>query len=67
MNALAILAKGKIHYQSRIGLSLDLCTWFKNTRPVITMAEVKALARSAHLIEPKVDVMIGSYLITRLT
>ena len=41
--------------------------WFKNIRPVITMAEVKALARPDHLVEIEVDAVIGSYLTTRLT
>ncbi len=39
--------------------------WFKNIRPVITMAEVKALARPDHLVEIEVDAMIGSYLVSR--
>jgi len=37
--------------------------WFKNIRPVITMAEVKALARPDHLVEIEADAMIGSYLV----
>ena len=41
--------------------------WFKNIRPVITMAEVKALARPEHLVEIEVDAVIGSYLTSRLT
>jgi enamine deaminase RidA (YjgF/YER057c/UK114 family) len=41
--------------------------WFKEIRPVITMAEVKALARPEHLVEIEVDAVIGSYLTTRLT
>ena len=41
--------------------------WFKDIRPVITMAEVKALARPEHLVEIEVDAVIGSYLTTRLT
>ena len=41
--------------------------WFKNIKPVITMAEVKALARPDHLVEIEVDAIIGSYLTSRLT
>ena len=41
--------------------------WFKNIRPVITMAEVKALARPDHLVEIEVDAVMGSYLTSRLT
>jgi enamine deaminase RidA (YjgF/YER057c/UK114 family) len=41
--------------------------WFKDIRPVITMAEVKALARPDHLVEIEADAVIGSYLISRLT
>ena len=41
--------------------------WFKNIRPVITMAEVKALARPDHLVEIEADAVIGSYLTSRLT
>jgi len=41
--------------------------WFKQIRPVITMAEVKALARPEHLVEIEADAVIGSYLTTRLT
>lgn len=40
--------------------------WFKQIRPVITMAEVKALARPEHLVEIEADAVIGSYLMTRL-
>ncbi|UCH20290.1 MAG: RidA family protein [Deltaproteobacteria bacterium] len=35
--------------------------WFKDIRPVITMAEVKALARPDHLVEIEVDAVVGSY------
>jgi enamine deaminase RidA (YjgF/YER057c/UK114 family) len=35
--------------------------WFKNVKPVITMAEVKALARPEHLVEIEVDAVVGSY------
>ena len=41
--------------------------WFKEIRPVITMAEVKALARPDHLVEIEADAVIGSYLTSRLT
>ena len=41
--------------------------WFKNIRPVITMAEVKALARPDHLVEIEAEAVIGSYLTSRLT
>ena len=41
--------------------------WFKDIRPVITMAEVKALARPEHLVEIEADAVIGSYLTSRLT
>ena len=37
--------------------------WFKNIRPVITMAEVKALARPAHLVEIEADAVVGSYVV----
>ena len=35
--------------------------WFKEIRPVITMAEVKALARPDHLVEIEAEAIIGSY------
>ena len=41
--------------------------WFKDIKPVITMAEVKALARPDHLVEIEADAVIGSYLTSRLT
>lgn len=41
--------------------------WFKNIRPVITMAEIKALARPDHLVEIEAEAVIGSYLTSRLT
>ena len=41
--------------------------WFKNIRPVITMAEVKALARPEHLVEIEADAVIGAYVTSRLT
>ena len=39
--------------------------WFNNIRPVITMAEVKALARPDHLVEIEADAIIGSYLVSK--
>lgn len=36
--------------------------WFKEIKPVITMAEVKALARPEHLVEIEAEAVIGSYL-----
>ena len=41
--------------------------WFKDIRPVITMAEIKALARPDHLVEIEAEAVIGSYLTSRLT
>ena len=41
--------------------------WFKEIRPVITVAEVSALARPDHLIEIEAEAVIGSYTISRLT
>ena len=35
--------------------------WFKQIKPVITVAEVSALARPDHLIEIEADAVIGSY------
>jgi len=40
---------------------------FKEIRPVITMAEVKALARPDHLVEIEADAVVGSYRTSRLT
>ena len=37
--------------------------WFKQIRPTITMAEVKALARPDHLVEIEAEAVIGSYLV----
>ncbi|MBW1930083.1 MAG: RidA family protein [Deltaproteobacteria bacterium] len=37
--------------------------WYKGVKPVITMAEVKALARPEHLVEIEVEAVVGSYLI----
>lgn len=39
--------------------------WFKKIKPVITMAEVKALARPEHLVEIEADAVIGSYRLAR--
>jgi enamine deaminase RidA (YjgF/YER057c/UK114 family) len=39
--------------------------WFKEFRPTITMAEVKALARPDHLVEIEVEAVIGSSLVQR--
>ena len=39
--------------------------WFKNVKPVITMAEVRALARPEHLVEIEVDAVVGSYALKR--
>ncbi|RLB43614.1 MAG: hypothetical protein DRH12_02495 [Deltaproteobacteria bacterium] len=37
--------------------------WYKGVKPVITMAEVKALARPEHLVEIEAEAVVGSYLI----
>jgi enamine deaminase RidA (YjgF/YER057c/UK114 family) len=37
--------------------------WFKNVKPVITMAEITALARPEHLVEIEAEAIIGSYLV----
>lgn len=37
--------------------------FFKEIKPVINMAEVKALARPDHLVEVEVQAVIGSYLL----
>jgi enamine deaminase RidA (YjgF/YER057c/UK114 family) len=39
--------------------------WFKKVKPVITMAEVTALARPEHLVEIEVDAVVGSYSLNR--
>jgi enamine deaminase RidA (YjgF/YER057c/UK114 family) len=39
--------------------------WFKEIRPTITMAEVKALARPDHLVEIEAEAVIGSYLVRK--
>ncbi len=35
--------------------------WYKEVKPVITMAEVKGLARPEHLVEIEAEAVIGSY------
>ncbi|MBW2094774.1 MAG: RidA family protein [Deltaproteobacteria bacterium] len=35
--------------------------WYKDVKPVITMAEIKALARPDHLVEIEAEAIIGSY------
>jgi enamine deaminase RidA (YjgF/YER057c/UK114 family) len=35
--------------------------WYKTVKPVITMAEVRALARPEHLVEIEAEAVIGSY------
>ncbi len=37
--------------------------YFKAIKPVVTMAEVSALARPAHLVEIEAEAIIGSYLV----
>lgn len=39
--------------------------FFKEIKPVITMAEVRALARPAHLVEIEAEAIIGSYLVKK--
>jgi enamine deaminase RidA (YjgF/YER057c/UK114 family) len=39
--------------------------WFKFVKPVITMAEITALARPEHLVEIEADAVIGSYKISK--
>jgi len=41
--------------------------WFKDIRPVITMLEVKALARVDRLVEIEAEAIVGSYPTSRLT
>ncbi len=41
--------------------------WFKDIRPVITVAEIKALARPEHLVEIEAEAIIGSYLVKKKT
>jgi enamine deaminase RidA (YjgF/YER057c/UK114 family) len=40
--------------------------WFKQIRPTITMAEVKALARPDHLVEIEAEAIIGSYRVNKI-
>ena len=40
---------------------------FKEVKPVITMAEVKGLARPDHLIEIEAEAIIGSYSTVKIT
>ena len=37
--------------------------YFKEIKPVVTMAEISALARPAHLVEIEAEAVIGSYLV----
>ena len=37
--------------------------YFKEIKPVVTMAEISALARPAHLVEIEAEAIIGSYLV----
>ena len=39
--------------------------YFKEIKPVVTMAEVSALARPAHLVEIEAEAVIGSYLVSK--
>jgi enamine deaminase RidA (YjgF/YER057c/UK114 family) len=39
--------------------------YFKEIKPVITMAEVSALARPAHLVEIEAEAIIGSYRVNK--
>jgi enamine deaminase RidA (YjgF/YER057c/UK114 family) len=39
--------------------------YFKDIKPVVTMAEVSALARPAHLVEIEAEALIGSYLVSK--
>jgi len=39
--------------------------FFKSIKPVTIMAEVRALARPAHLVEIEAEAIIGSYLVGR--
>ena len=39
--------------------------YFKEIKPVVTMAEVSALARPSHLVEIEADAIIGSYLVCK--
>ena len=35
--------------------------WFKNVKPVLTVAEVSGLARPEHLVEVEAEAVVGSY------
>jgi enamine deaminase RidA (YjgF/YER057c/UK114 family) len=39
--------------------------YFKAIKPVVTLAQVSALARPAHLVEIEAEAVIGSYLVTQ--
>jgi enamine deaminase RidA (YjgF/YER057c/UK114 family) len=39
--------------------------YFKEIKPVVTMAEISALARPAHLVEIEAEAVIGSYLVSK--
>jgi len=39
--------------------------WFKFVKPVITMAEISALARPEHLVEIEAEAVIGSYKVSK--
>jgi len=39
--------------------------YFKTIKPVVTMAEVRALARPAHLVEIEAEAIVGSYLVPK--
>jgi enamine deaminase RidA (YjgF/YER057c/UK114 family) len=39
--------------------------FFMEVRPVVTMAEISALARPAHLVEIEAEAIIGSYLVNK--
>ncbi len=37
--------------------------YFKTIKPVVTMAEISALARPAHLVEIEAEAIVGSYIV----
>jgi enamine deaminase RidA (YjgF/YER057c/UK114 family) len=39
--------------------------YFKDIKPVVTMAQVSALARPSHLVEIEADAIIGSYMVRK--
>jgi enamine deaminase RidA (YjgF/YER057c/UK114 family) len=39
--------------------------YFKEIKPVVTMAQVSALARPSHLVEIEADAIIGSYMVRK--